>query len=561
MTIPPVEGTFGHAVPPYPKHAITTHVPTWQAMLDFIDRKPDIMGALKSMYPRMMVHPEIKELTTRICHFAKVPETQTCLLYPTLVDAESQVEFTADPKRGDLQLKKADINIRAFDIDVRYYAVFFEKPNLPKLMPFWSNAGIGVTSRRAEESLKDITKLREVEIDSVPPANPNTVTEKTLQRRIADLLERAPVGGPHDKKVQPNDVYFFQSGMAAIYWTNHYLTHSVRSGTTTMYGYAFHSTPHTLEDFSKAWKLFGRGAEAELDELERWLGGEKQAGRPVQTLFAEFPANPMLTTPDLARLRKLADTYGFVLIIDDTVGSFSNVDIMGPNGADIVISSLSKSFSGYADLLMGSAILNPVSPIYAELKSLFDSVYSNDVCPSDLDALERNSRNYLERSTILNHNAEVLVDFLQSKADDPNSSVSAVMHPSVHPQRANYEARMRDATEEFTPGFGCLFSVQFEDVPATIAFYDEVGKYLHIGPHLGAHKTLLLAYVKALYGKELDKAKEYGLDERAIRVSVGFEDTPERLLEIFKVGVEAADQLKGHMSGEAQAPDMVTTIN
>lgn len=50
---------FG-SVPPFPRHAITTHMPGWNLMLRFIDRDPEIMTAFKSMYPRMMPHRDVK---------------------------------------------------------------------------------------------------------------------------------------------------------------------------------------------------------------------------------------------------------------------------------------------------------------------------------------------------------------------------------------------------------------------------------------------------------------------------------------------------------------------
>ena len=61
--------------------------------------------------------------------------------------------------------------------------------------------------------------------------------------------------------------------------------------------------------------------------------------------------------------------------------------------------------------------------------------------------------------------------------------------------------------------------------------------------HLGAHLTLVIPYVKGLYGKELDKVAQYGLDERQIRVAVGLEET-DVLIEEFRRALKAADGLK-----------------
>lgn len=546
MSLVELDTVSGTAVPPKPRHAITTHLPSWQAILDFIDRKPELMMTLKNMYPRMMVHGDIVELTGHIVKAAGVPEGTGCLLHPSLEAAQQNVAFLTDPRNGDDTMKEEELSLRVFELDVRYYAVFFPAPKTPFVIRFWMDAGTGVSSRMAEESMKHLDKLKELKDDIPPLNNWSSDAIPILQKRIADLLERAPVGGEREKKVQPADVYLYQNGMAAIWWLHEYLN-KTRGGSSVLYGFPFHCTVEVLKNWGAGFKHLGSGTSEELDQLDEFCEAEKKEGRSVQAVWAEFPANPMLTTPDLGRLRKLADKHGFILCIDDTVGSFCNIDVMGADGADVVLTSLTKSFNGYAETMGGSTVLNPLSKVYGELKSLMEKRYHNDVYPADLAQLEENSRDYMERSDILNKNAQAVVEYLHSKAQDPDSAIKEVMYPSVHRDRANYEARKRPATKDFTPGYGCLFSVECEDVPTTIAFYDEVGKYIHIGPHLGAHKTLLLCYVKAIYGKELDWVGEFGLNETALRVSVGFQDDPEELLRIFKQAVEAADKKKAEI--------------
>lgn len=85
----------------------------------------------------------------------------------------------------------------------------------------------------------------------------------------------------------------------------------------------------------------------ELEELERELA----AGRRIQMLFCDFPGNPQLGSPDLYRIRKLADKHGFIVVCDDTVGTFVNVDLLPY--ADILVTSLTKIFSGGANVMGG----------------------------------------------------------------------------------------------------------------------------------------------------------------------------------------------------------------
>jgi cystathionine gamma-synthase len=465
-------------------------------------------------------------------------EGQSCLLFSRPEAATACLAFATSPSRGDDKLSPGEISLRVFDINLRIYAVFFPAANTPVTQSFWTNSGTGISSRLAEESLKHLELLHEVSESDPAPKIKESPAHGQIRERIAGLLERAPAGPPRQAKVSPDDVYLFQTGMAAIYGVHTYLL-SKHNASTVLFGFAFHSTIHVFEGFGPGFKLLGLGTAKEVDGLEIYLEAEKKEGRKIQAVWTEFPANPMLTSADLGRLRKLADKYHFLLIVDDTVGSFCNVDVLGV--ADIVVTSLTKSFSGYADVMGASAVLNPSSARYLELKRMFKERYYNDYYNADAEVLDQNNRDYMSRSKVLNKNAERLVEYLQSQAINPSSTVSKVYYPTVNPSRPNYEVRMRKKTEEFTPGYGCLFSVEFHSVEAAIVFYDNLN--VHHGPHLGAHLTLAMPYVKGLYGKKLDWASNYGLKETQIRIAAGLEDT-EILLETFKNALRAADAMR-----------------
>ena len=71
-------------------------------------------------------------------------------------------------------------------------------------------------------------------------------------------------------------------------------------------------------------------------------------------LITEFPSNPLLGSPNLQRLRALADKYEFLIIVDETIGNFVNVEVLPY--ADIVVSSLTKVFSGDANVMGGRSV-------------------------------------------------------------------------------------------------------------------------------------------------------------------------------------------------------------
>ena len=93
-----------------------------------------------------------------------------------------------------------------------------------------------------------------------------------------------------------------------------------------------------------------------IDDLEKLLK-ESTPGHPaILAIFTDFPGNPNLRSADLPRLRALADLYHFPIIIDETVGNHLNVQVLP--FADIVVGSLTKIFSGLANVL-GGALVSP----------------------------------------------------------------------------------------------------------------------------------------------------------------------------------------------------------
>ena len=121
-----------------------------------------------------------------------------------------------------------------------------------------------------------------------------------------------------------------------------------------MFRFAYMDTLKVLEKWGPGCYFYADGDENSLAELENMLASERKnhpADRPVLALFTEIPSNPLLRSINLRRLRELADDYDFLVIVDDTVGNFVNVNILP--FVDILVSSLSKVFSGEANVLGG----------------------------------------------------------------------------------------------------------------------------------------------------------------------------------------------------------------
>jgi cystathionine gamma-synthase len=232
-----------------------------------------------------------------------------------------------------------------------------------------------------------------------------------------------------------------------------------------------------------------------------------------------------------------------VFIIDDTLASFGNVDILAQG--DMLLTSLTKSFSGKSDVLGGSIVLNPLSPHYAELSKRFTETYRNQLFAVDAAVLLSNSQDYYERTSQLNANAQTIADFLHKSIDQPDSPVINVQHPSLLSSKPYYDAFMRRSTPELpNPGYGCLLTVEFDGVETTKAFYERCGFYP--SPHLGGHVTIMFLYNMFMFGKDKEEEaalRPCGIKEESIRISAGLESEQD-LLDTLQDALDAAIQVK-----------------
>jgi len=66
MDITPIATECFHAMPPAPRHAISTHLPGWDLMLEFTKKDPAFFAKFHDMYPRFVIHRDIKQVRTSL---------------------------------------------------------------------------------------------------------------------------------------------------------------------------------------------------------------------------------------------------------------------------------------------------------------------------------------------------------------------------------------------------------------------------------------------------------------------------------------------------------------
>ncbi|KAL4959975.1 cystathionine gamma-synthase [Aspergillus stella-maris] len=567
----------GGSVPPNTDHAVSVSLPTWEANVAYEEGEQWVVNKMQCGYPRFFVHPIIQELAAAIVSRFGNAATDAATLFPSLNTARichSFIVSKISPEEAQKvrvlefaptqQLEKELTTISSL-----LSTVIYPKEYAKVAKQVWQHSGDGISSRRGEfclGALRDdlLVEKKSATTESAsqwihkgprryqgrgsinglgksaaPSSQPAEGRESVqfieerfgrnlstslasqakiaVRRRIAGVLtadvelsealektsEEGRVAG-----LQESDVFLFPTGMSSIFNSHRLLLKASGPMKSVCFGFPYIDTLKILEKWGPGCVFYGRGASEDLDDLESRLAG----GERLLAVFTEFPGNPLLKAPDLKRIRALADKYDFAVVVDETVGNFLNINVL--SHADIVVSSLTKIFSGDSNVMGGSAVLNPHGRYYQLLKSTFSQEYEDNLWVEDVVFLERNSRDFVSRIEKINRTTEDITAMLK---DSP--LVKQVYYPKYNPSLPLY-----DAFRTPNGGYGGLFSVTFHRTEEAVAFFDnlEVLK----GPSLGTNFTLSCPYTLLAHYGELEWAGSFGIEFGLVRISVGLEDVP-----------------------------------
>ncbi|MFJ9411254.1 L-2-amino-4-chloropent-4-enoate dechlorinase/desaturase BesB [Streptomyces sp. NPDC101393] len=240
-------------------------------------------------------------------------------------------------------------------------------------------------------------------------------------------------------------------------------------------------------------------------------------------IIAEVPSNPSLRTPDIPALREIAARAGCALVVDATIATPYNVDVL-PH-ADVVCESLTKYATGSADVLMGAAVVNPDSSfgpdLRTELRRHGDHPYHRDTA-----RVAARIRGYAERMDRVNANTLALAACLERH--------DRVVRRVDWAYDAHSESNYRKVERRPDAPGGLLMvdlKVPLEQV------YDRLA--VAKGPSFGAEFTMaspqiFIAHYDLLSTPEGRAAlRARGLHRDMLRISAGTEE-PERIVETFE---------------------------
>ena len=473
---------LGQALPDSP-HAVSVALPRWQDVINYEEKEESCMQSLRAVYPRFGLNPLVSEIAKKALSSNGFKEGSGWP-YPNFQTAE-QAKIHCQENSSGIVIIKEILGLSCLIADSK--ATPFAKA-------FWQHTGLGASSREAAIALN-----KEIE----PSVNAGQLARDVLRSRLAEIYN-----------CEPDLIQLHPSGMAA-------LTTALRAIRKIRPKNSFLQLGFPYVDVLKLpQEIFG-GSELLIktnrDKLEAKLNFLNPAA-----IIVELPSNPMLQCIDLQTVSKLAHERGIPVIADDTIGSALNIDSLPY--ADLIFSSLTKSFAGRGDILAGSLVISPESHWKKELSELIPISAIAPLSAPDAIELEHASRDIEERIPRLNTACLNLKRHLEN-----HPQIQRVLHPENCP---NFNSIKRT-----NGGYGCLLSFEFiAGLPKAKKFYDALK--VCKGPSLGTNFTLTCPYVLLAHYQELDWAEQCGVPSHLLRVSVGLEDGA-IIWERFKKALEA----------------------
>lgn len=468
-------------------HAISCSLPTMRAVIGYEEQHEETMSQLTSGYPRFIVQPLLQAAGAHL--LAEAGLTRHDIWLTTSLPCAARLVAHLDTPVARV-LTGAALPAVVFPTDTTLST---------RSKRYLQHTGTFISSRQAEDYLHHVGQISHVQPEPLFTGN-----------AYAEVVSR--LAGYYDTALE--NILLAPSGMNAIDGALRATAAIQQPAGRTKWvqlGWLYLDTIALLRKFSASTEadyLHHRNV-FDLDGLRALFERE---GRQIAGLVAEVPTNPLIQTPDLPAVAALCREYGVLLIVDPTLSSPLNIDVL-PH-ADIVVNSLTKYTASEGDVMLGAAVLNPNSSFITALRTTLPDCLE-PTYPRDLARLAAQIGDTSEVIATINHNTAKVVAFLQ------NHPRITSLYWSLHPDsRENY---LRLARSPDAIGSMISFTVGGE----LAAFYDRLP--LAKGPSFGLKKSLICPFIYLAH-YDLVTSEEgratlaaNNIDPELLRLSVGCE--------------------------------------
>ncbi|MGH7943974.1 MAG: PLP-dependent transferase [Opitutaceae bacterium] len=446
---------LGQRIPASP-HAVSCSLPTMRDVRGYEEKNPETMRQLTSGYPRFVVHPYARKLAAHLIATTPDLEGRTLWLTSSPQMAEALAGMLMTNTQGVGVFSSESISGVSHVADPDMYA---------RARTFLQNIGGFISSRQAERQL--------VQRGLLPAPTEEKAFAGDADAEVRRVLRRA------FPEVDEPDLVLAPSGMNAIYAAFRASSSiQVLRGRTVwlQLGWLYLDTIAILKKFtdSAADYVYVRDP-LDQEGIERIFA---RHGSRIAGVFAELPTNPLIQTPDIAALSALCRQHGAHLLLDPSVVSVFDVDVLAH--ADAVVSSLTKYTASEGDVIAGVVAINPAGTDAAELRSR-TSRLAEPVYPADLARLAAQIDQTESVLARVHANTVKVAAFLE--AHPKVRSVYWALHPA---SRENY---LRIARAPDAIGGMISFTLRVPMEP----FYDRLR--LPKGPSFGMKTTLICPFM------------------------------------------------------------------
>ncbi|MFW6218247.1 MAG: PLP-dependent transferase [Verrucomicrobiota bacterium] len=474
---------LGAACPDSP-HAVASSLPTMADVRGYEEKDPRVLEKLRCGYPRFVVHPFVAEL---IGYY----------LEREAPGGRAGVLVAGDRAARDL-VRHAGGSVRMESVDAGVALVHFDPDDdtATKVRKYVQHTGCGVSSRQAEDLLLAYGRRSERFAEAAYAGN----AAARVESELAGLCG-----------CRGSDVLICSSGMSAFFAGFSAIREFQRRRGRTRWlqlGWLYLDSGCILKEFLGDSERLDH--HYDVSDTDALIDAIEEAGETLAAVVVECPTNPLARVCDLKRVAAAVRAAGGVMLVDPTLASIYNVDVLPY--ADILVTSLTKYAAHEGDVLAGALALNPESPYYGDLV-LEASRHHVPPYARDLARLAWEMEGAPAAVAAMNANAARLAKFLEA-------------HPGVRRAYHAAEGETFGLVGRGPSTGGAIITIELRG--SLEGFYDRVD--VMKGPSFGTDFTLLcpflyLAHYELVTSPEGRALLEgAGLDPELVRISVGVED-------------------------------------